>query len=244
LRELTAGVPPGWIVLTGSRGASDWNWSFSYSVDAALVDSRSAEALVRLREDPDRNQHGYLPFWEPYYDCTVVEAENACRTPGSDLAHVKGEHEGYNGRFRLFATDIGFSQELPLQDSDPAWPGSSRSYILPGPRIADALSWKRTFGQPIWRDSSGAEVAKYETWYFEERDRSATGRRLIVRADQLGLLLSRDRSDPLDVILVVRIRREEKRAGDRVGELDMGSERAFLLSRIRSQILPGVPFSS
>ncbi|BCS35486.1 hypothetical protein TBR22_A47170 [Luteitalea sp. TBR-22] len=237
LRELTAGVPKGWFVLSGSRQASEWNWSYSYTVDAALVDARTACSLVRLLEDPDQDAHGYLPFWEPHYDCTVLEAYEACCT-GSDLAHVKGEHAGRNGRFRLFTTDIGFSQELPLHSSDSSWPGTSRRYILPSPRIADTLGWRRAFGQPSWRDSSGAEVAKYETWHVERRGRSASGQRLIIRADQVGETLLAGGSDgPLDLIVQVRLRREERRGSDRVGQLDMGSGRVFLWSQISNGIV-------
>lgn len=237
LRELTAGVPDGWVVLSGSRQASEWNWSYSYSVDTALVDARAAASLVRVLEDPDPDSHGYLPFWDPHYDCTVVEAYDACRTPASDLAHVKGEHTGPNGRFRLYAMDIGFSQELPLHSSDAKWPGSSRRYILPAPRIVEALGWRRSFGQPSWRDSSGTEVARYETWHFERRDRSASGHRLIVRADQLrNPLLARDHTDPLDVIVQIRLSREERKGSDRVGGLDLGSHRVFLWSRISNEI--------
>jgi hypothetical protein len=238
LQELPLGVPEGWVVLSGSRQASEWNWSYSYSVDTALVDALTSASLIRLLEDPDPDHHGYLPFWDPHYDCTVAEADEACRTPGSDLAHVKGEHAGRSGRFRLFATDIGFSQELPLHDSDSRWPGSSRRYILPSPRIVEALGWRRVFGQPSWRDSAGAEVARYETWHFERRDQSVSGHRLIVRVAQLRkLLLARDHADPLDLIVQIRLRREERKGNDRVGEMDMGSHRVFLWSQISKEMV-------
>jgi len=232
--ELTAGVPPGWLVLAGSRDASTYERRFSTEVAAALVDRITAKALVRVLEDPHPRRYAYLPTWEAHYDCALTEAEVEAGRRGTELAYVKGESIGLDGRFRLIAGHLDFHQELPLHAHDPEWSGSSRRYNLLAPAIAVELGWQRAFGRPEWHDKAGAVVARYETWSWERSRTWARGHRLIVRADAFATLLTDER--PWDLAWLVHLHRDVLRAGEREGEFDAGTKRAFLWSQVMESL--------
>jgi hypothetical protein len=171
----------------------------------------------------------------------VAEVEVEVRRPASELAHVKGEHDSGGGRFGLIAAHVGFRQELPLQDNDPLWSGSGRDYDLPSAALVDRLGWTRSFGCPEWRDSSGVIAARLERWHYEQNSKWSYGHRLIVRADALEKALrpvpANGASSTLDVVWLIRMSRDVVRGGERDGEHDMGTRRAFLWTQIGDLLL-------
>lgn len=243
--ELTSGVSEGWIVLVGNRSLSAWDRSFTSQVDCALVDSRTATSLVRVLEAPDSRRYAALPFWDVHYDCLVTEAEEECRRFESKLAHVEradrfepnannGNERGCRSRFYLLPAQIAFHQELPLQENDPLRYSLRGAYSLPAPEIAAPLSWTRAFGRSEWCDAKGVSVARYETWSNEHNKRWSYGHRLVVRTDALEKVLRAiaDRGWAPDLIWSVRVSRNVLSGGGRIGDIDLGTTRAFLWSRI------------
>jgi hypothetical protein len=244
LGELTSGVSEGWIVLTGQRSISAWDRRLTTYVNAALVDRRTASSLGRVLEDPNSDRYATLSFWQAHYDCTVQEAEQECRRTGSALASLEqidsleavqnGDDKIYEQRFYLTPVEIAFHQELPLQQTDPFRRGSSENYSLPAPEVVTALGWTRLFGRPEWIDTRGRVVARHEEWSNVQRKRWSYGHRLIIRIEALRELLQVVGTNraPIDLIWSVRISRDVLSAGERVGDIDLGTRRAFLWSRI------------
>jgi hypothetical protein len=249
LAELTSGVADGWIVVAGDRRVSAWDRNFTSHIDTALVDSRTASSLVRIFEAHDSDRYSGLPTWDVHYDCTVKEAEGECRRPESKWAHIERadrfqrnakskRDQDYGSRFSIVPTEIAFHQELPLHETDPLWRGSSRHYSLPTPAIVIALGWTRVFGRPEWCNEEGSVVARYEVWSQENGRRWSYGHRLLVRVGALETFHEKigiGRSS-MELVWSVRISREILEAGERVGEIDLGTKRAFLWSGLRGFI--------
>jgi hypothetical protein len=225
LRELEVPGEPDWIVVAGARRGFQFERSFSSWVDSALVSAATASALVRLLETGSRG--AFLPRKE--FDCSSILPELEAEVE-TDKALWREPSAG-EGRFVLKAWAAWLNQEALLQDLDPCWPGTVRTYVLPALDVVLRLGLTRHPAELLWTDETGRCVARCDLWCRSEStgERSFEGCRLVMRRD---LVSAYAREFGLDVIFAVHLRRHgrSRSRGSGSDEVDPGTIRCYLWS--------------
>jgi hypothetical protein len=229
--ELHVRGKPDWMIVASSRGGTFQGRQLGASVMSALVNSKTAPALLRLVSL--ESEHVPLPYIDASYDTILPEFEQDLQNRGDYYVYPQNEIHDDSGLFELRSWLVYWHQEMPFHSFDPKWPEFGRDFYFPGADFCSRLGLHREPISMVWSNNEKETIACYETWYDQDGTSEytdyATGHRLVVRKDALCHYL---REVGLDMIFIVTLSRQRphwyRRGGD--GEYDLGTNRAYVLT--------------